>query len=210
MRKIKNFFKLIFGWIKGMNAVMLSGVFLSLIWFDIDWCMTTTFTAMSNPQLYLVAITVSLLLLAPWIFTHSRTVGVLILLIIALISEANLVYCRTFWTAISPKDYLLAGNMVDFTDSIWPNLRWMDQVFILIFAFVTVACFLLKDTGGRKVIKQYMALTAIFTLLLAANILVQGGFYKAYQNATLGGFRIACGEPTYSIGIHIINKLIEE
>lgn len=209
-RKIKYFFKWIFGWIKGMNALMLSGVFLTLIWFDIDWCMTTTFTAMSNPHLYLVTITVSLLLLAPWIFTHSRIVGILILLILALISEANLLYCRTYWKAISPKDYLLAGNMVDFTDSIWPNLKWMDLGFIVILAFVTVACFLLKDANGRKVIKQYIALTAIFTLLLAANILAQGGFYKAYQDATFGGFRLSCGVPSYTIGGHVIYKLIEE
>ncbi len=208
--RVKNFFKWMFGWIKGMNAVMLAGIFLTLIWFDIDWGMSTTFAAMSNPQLYLVTFTVSLLLLAPWIFTRSKTVGVLVILLLCLVSEANLVYCRTYCTAISPKDYLLAGNMVDFTDSIWPNLRWMDLGFVIILLGVTAGCFLKKYSAIQKAIKQYAVLTGLFILLSAAYILALGGFYKAYHKATLGGLRYSCGVPTYTIGGHIIYKLIED
>ncbi len=207
--KAKNFFKWIFGWIKGMNAVMLAGIFLTLIWFDIDWCMSTTFTAMSNPQLYLVTFTVSLLFLAPWIFTRSKTVGVLIILVLGLISEANLIYCRTYMTAIAPKDYLLAGNMIDFTDSIWPNLRWMDLGFVVILLGVAALGILKKYSITRKVIKQYLALTGVFSLLSLAYISALGGFYKAYFKSTQGAHNFSCGVPTYTIGGHVIFKLIE-
>ncbi len=199
-----------FGWIKGMNAVMLAGIFMTLIWFDIDWCMSTTFTAMSNPQLYLITITVALLLLAPWIFTRSKTVGVLMILVLALISEANLIYCRTYMTAIAPKDYLLAGNMVDFTDSIWPNLRWMDMGFVVILLGVVVYGVLKKFSNTQKVIKRYASLTGTFILLSAIYIFCHGGFYKAYCTTTMGAHTYSCGVPTYTIGGHVIFKLIED
>lgn len=205
-----NFFKWIFSWIKGTDGIMLAGTFLTLLWFDIDWCMSTTFTAMSNPQLYLVTFTVTLLLLAPWMLTRSRTVGILIILILGLISEANLVYCRTYLTAISPHDYLLAGNMIDFTDSIWPNLRWWDLGFVIILVGVILSSLLHKYSKKRKALKPYLALTGTFVLISAVYILCLGGFYKAYSESLHGAHKYSCGVPTYTIAGHIAFKLMEE
>lgn len=48
-----------------------------------------------------------------------------------LLMIANLMYCRTYFVAIPPSSYGLAGNVAEFSDSILHSLRWTD---LLLFA----------------------------------------------------------------------------
>lgn len=207
---VNNIFKWVCGWIKGVDAVMLFGIFLTLMWFDVDWCLSTTFRPMSLPQLYLVNFTVSLVLLLPWMLSRNRIVGLALILIIAILSEANLIYCRTYFNAIPPQDYLLAGNMMDFTDSIWPNLRWSDLGFVIILALVTLCSFRLKYSSKREKLKPYLVLTLISALISYVYILCLGGFFKAYDSLVQDFKTYTSGVPTYTIAGHIAYKLMEE
>ncbi|MDE6637491.1 MAG: LTA synthase family protein, partial [Muribaculaceae bacterium] len=208
--KLNKFIKWIFGWIKGENAWMLAGIFFPLIWCDLDWCMSTTFRPMSNPQLYLINFTASLLLLAPWMLTRSRVVSLIVMLIVALVSEANLIYCRTYFTAIPPGGYLMAGNMADYTNSIWSNLRWSDLGFVAILAIVAIYSILSKPSNKRNLIRPYFATTGIFALLSYIYILCLGGFYKAYDCLVQEWMTYTSGVPTYTLAGHIIYKLMED
>lgn len=208
--KVKKFLKWIFGWIKGENAWMLAGFFFTLIWFDLDWCMSTTFRPMSNPQLYLINFTASLLLLAPWMLTRSRVVSLIVLLIVTLVSEANLIYCRTYFTAIPPGGYLMAGNMADYTNSIWSNLRWTDLGFVIIITIIAIYCARPKPSDQRKFLRPYSITTCIFALLSYIYILCLGGFYKAYDRLVQEWMTYTSGVPTYTLAGHIIYKLMED
>lgn len=203
-------FKWTYDWIKGVDAVMLVGIFMTLLWFDIDWCLSTTFRPMSFPQLYIINFTVSLVLLSPWMLTRNRGVGVSVIFILSLILEANLIYCRTYFTAINPRDYLLAGNMIDFTDSIWPNLRWSDLGFLVIVSLTMLLSFRSKFSGKRKSLRPYFVLTIAFAILSYIYILCLGGFYKAYDRLVQDCKTYTSGVPTYTIAGHILYKLMEE
>ncbi len=189
---------------------MLGGIFFTLIWFDIDWCMSTTFRPMSNPQLYLVNFTASLILLFPWILTRSRVVNLIVILFLALVSEANLIYCRTYFTAIPPGGYLMAGNMADYTNSIWSNLRWTDLGFVVILSILCTYCILSKPSDYRKYLKPYSITTLIFVLLTYIYLLCQGGFYKAYDRLVQEWMTYSSGVPTYTLAGHIIYNLIDD
>ena len=195
----------IFGWIKGADAYMLAGMFLTLIWFVVDWCMSTTFRSMSNPQLYLINFTLSLLLLFPWMVTRNRIVGLIVMFVIAMVCEANLIYYRTYFTAIPPGGYLMAGNMMDFTDSIWPNLRWSDLGFVVILAATVIAFYSQRKVtrSKRSGLRGYAVTTCIFSLISFIYIMCLGGFYKAYDNLTTG-------VTTYTLAGHIVFRFMED
>lgn len=195
----------IFGWINGADAYMLAGVFLTLIWFVVDWCMSTTFRSMSSPQLYLINFTLSLLLLFPWMVTRNRIVGLIVMFVIAMVCEANLIYYRTYFTAIPPGGYLMAGNMMDFTDSIWPNLRWSDLGFVVIFTATVIAFYSQRNVtrSKRSGLRGYAVTTCIFSLISFIYIMCLGGFYKAYDNLTTG-------VTTYTLAGHIVFRFMED
>lgn len=44
---------------------------------------------------------------------------------------ANLMYFRTYYTAIPLNSYGLSGNLADFTGSVIDSLRWYDSLFPL-------------------------------------------------------------------------------
>ncbi|MDE6478953.1 MAG: LTA synthase family protein [Muribaculaceae bacterium] len=206
----KKILKWIFGWIKGENALMLTGVFSTLLWFVIDWCLSTTFRPMSIPLLYLVNFFAALVLLAPWMLTRSRTVGIVVLVIMILFSEANLIYCRTYFTAIPPDGYLLAGNMMDFTNSIWFNLRWSDLGFLCILLVIAVYRVKSACLNKRYALKSYSATTCIFGLISYIYILCLGGFYNAYNSLVQLWMTYSSGVPTYTLAGHIVFKIMEE
>lgn len=206
----KKIYKWLFSWIRGANAWMLIGFLATLIWFDIDWCLSTTFRPFSNPQLYLINFTAALILIAPWMLTRSRTVSLLFLFIIAFILEANLIYCRIYYAAIPPGSYFIAGNMVDYTHSIWPNIRWADLGLIVIFTIVWIFSGRYESKYDAKSIISYAATTGIFALLSYIYILCLGGFYKAYDSLVQEWMTYTSGVPTYTLGGHIIYKIMEE
>lgn len=207
---LKKILKWTFGWIKGENAWMIAGVVGTLLWFNIDWCLSTTFRPMSNPQLYLINFFAALVLLAPWMITRSKAVGLSVLVIMILFSEANLIYCRTYFTAIPPEGYLLAGNMADYTNSIWSNLRWSDLGFVCI--LVAIALHRKKSDLPNKsyALKSYAATTGVFGLLSYIYVLCLGGFYNAYNSMVQLWMTYTSGVPTYTLAGHIAFKIMEE
>lgn len=202
-------FRWLFGWIIGADAAVFTGVLASFLWFDIDWCIATTFRPMSIPLLYIVNITAALVMILPWMLSRKKWVALAVIFLLDLLFECNLLYCRTYMTAIPPESYFIAGNMKDFMASAFANLRWSDIGFAVILIFTAAGC---ARTGMVSVSKRkmrYAILTASFAFISAIYIICLGGFYKAYSSLTQEWRTYASGVPTYTIAGHIAYRLME-
>lgn len=66
---------------KSRFGVMALTSLLSLLWFDIDWCLTTTFRPMSDWLLWCVTLTAALLLTLPYVLSRKVWLQIVVLAI---------------------------------------------------------------------------------------------------------------------------------
>ena len=99
-------------------GIRLLLVVLTFLLFDFFWCIQTTFRAFSYPETYINALTISLILLFPYILTRRDWSFFPIVFILNLLLIANLMYNRTYNSAIPLNSYLIADNLTDFIPSI--------------------------------------------------------------------------------------------
>lgn len=76
-----------------IRLILLVSTFLL---FDLFWSIQTTFRAFSYPETYINALTVSLILLLPYIFSRKDRFFLPIVFILDLLLIANLMYNRTY------------------------------------------------------------------------------------------------------------------
>ena len=100
--------------------------------------------------------------------------------------------------------------MLDFTDSIWSNLRWSDIGFVVILTITSILSFRYGFPKLLVVLKRYAVLTCIFAALSYIYILCLGGFYKSYDRIIQEFMTYTSGVPTYTIAGHILFKIMEE
>lgn len=120
-------------------AVAWTGAFLTLMAFDLLWCVATNFRPMGFTSTYLFAAALAMLLALPAMCSCRRWLQLAVLLLFDILLEANLMYCRTYFEAIPPASYLLGGNVAQFSDSIWASLRWGDLA-LPVLAVATYLC----------------------------------------------------------------------
>lgn len=120
--------------------------FLKFLLFDLLWCLDTTFSSFSYPIAYLSKSILALLLTLPLVLRAPRWVEAVVALATDLFLVANLLYFRTYYTAIPLESYALAGNLRDFTASVTESLRWPD----LLFPLSTAAALLVGKGGFRR------------------------------------------------------------
>lgn len=155
-----------------------------VVWFDIVWCAGTTFTAMSMPETWVNALLLSAVFSAPIIIGGIGWLQVVAMIVLALWLEANLLYSRTYFTAIPLDSYLLAGNLGDFTASVTDSLRWADGGFI-----VLIAAGVWVNAKSRTInlffwerIVYYIAYTGIFALISGLLLWHRGGLNEAWRS----------------------------
>lgn len=194
---------------RSRTGITAATSFLTLIWFVTDWCMTTTFRPMSDWMLWLCNLTAALLLTYPYILARRLWVQMAVLVIASLVMEANLMYCRTYFTAIPPESYLLAGNLGDFTASVWESLRWPDIGFPVIIATGWLAALRLPREQTTSLALRWTCLTLTGGAICTIGIMVRGGFHKAYDTLVQSCYYSTSGVPTYTIAGHIAYSLID-
>lgn len=204
---MKTFGKLLFDrtvWCSRTGVLSLV-TFLSLFWFIIDWCSYTTFRAMSDWMLYTINGVAVAVLMLPWLLSRKTWLQLAALLILDLLFMSNLMYCRTYLTAIPPESYSMVSNVGDFTASVWDSLRWLDLGFAVILTAGGIAAYRTRvaDTRSRA-FKVIFSWGGIFAILSVAGILCRGGFYKEYDRLVQSCYYSTCGVPTYTIAGHII------
>ena len=181
-----------------------------LLWFDIDWCMTTTFRAMGDWLLWVNTIAAALVLALPYALTRRMWVQLLVLALAGALMEANLMYCRTYFAAIPLDSYMLAGNLSDFTASVADSLRWPDLGLPLILvATALLAATRVRREGPANQVWRILAFSVAFGAIGAVGVACRGGFYKEYDRLAQSCYFSTCGVPIYTLGGHIAYSVLD-
>lgn len=100
---------------------------LIIFTFDLLWCALTTFRSMSFIQTYVYALLGAALLAFPSALAPRRPwIQLLLWLAASGVMTANMMYYRTYFTAIPAASYAMAGNLADFRGSVTDSLALTD------------------------------------------------------------------------------------
>lgn len=178
------------------------GIFLTFVAFDVIWCMDTTFASFSFFETYATKIIATLALAGVYALTRCRWAQIVVMALLDVLLVANLMYFRTYYSAIPASSYLEAGNLADFKASVTDSLRWADIVLPLITIATAVMAFRYKTTKRQPltaVLKWWAAPLAGFALLLTGVILCKGGFHKSLRSVRQSAYLCSADAPIFSV-----------
>lgn len=148
-----------------------------------------------------------MILLLPLICFRAVKTTLVIFVLLDGLFVANLMYFRTYFTAIPLDSYLLASNLSDFSSSVIDSCRVVD----LFFPLSTIAAGILwwrnfrkpEDKQVRKERKRYSIARYVLLILLVALIPAirlwsQNGFKAAYERLQ-DAYLHTCNVPMYTI-----------
>ncbi|MGP1481428.1 MAG: LTA synthase family protein [Hoylesella enoeca] len=185
-------------------------LFLKFILFDVIWCLQTTFTSFSMPELYVNTALATLVLLLPYIVTRRDWVQLAVLFAVDALLVCNLMYSRTYNSVIPLSSYGLAGNLSDFLPSVIDSMRWID----LLFPLSTVGLLIHRlrrrhpMSKRRRVIMPYAVLTLVVAGISAVQLAVKGGLTKAFDHLQSANY-YTCIVPMYTIFGHLYYDAIQ-
>ncbi len=178
------------------------GIFLTFVAFDVIWCMDTTFASFSFFETYATKIIATLTLAGVYALTRCRWAQIVVMALLDVLLVANLMYFRTYYSAIPASSYLEAGNLADFKASVTDSLRWADIVLPLITIATAVMAFRYKTTKRQPltaVLKWWAAPLAGFALLLTGVNLCKGGFHKSLRSVRQSAYLCSADAPIFSV-----------
>lgn len=178
------------------------GIFLTFVAFDVIWCMDTTFASFSFFETYATKIIAALALAGVYALTRCRWAQIVVMALLDVLLVANLMYFRTYYSAIPASSYLEAGNLADFKASVTDSLRWADIVLPLITIATAVMAFRYKTTKRQPltaVLKWWAAPLAGFALLLTGVNLCKGGFHKSLRSVRQSAYLCSADAPIFSV-----------
>ena len=178
------------------------GIFLTFVAFDVIWCMDTTFASFSFFETYATKIIATLALAGVYALTRCRCAQIVVMALLDVLLVANLMYFRTYYSAIPASSYLEAGNLADFKASVTDSLRWADIVLPLITIATAVMAFRYKTTKRQPltaVLKWWAAPLAGFALLLTGVNLCKGGFHKSLRSVRQSAYLCSADAPIFSV-----------
>lgn len=178
------------------------GIFLTFVAFDVIWCMDTTFASFSFFETYATKIIATLALAGVYALTRCRWAQIVVIALLDVLLVANLMYFRTYYSAIPASSYLEAGNLADFKASVTDSLRWADIVLPLITIATAVMAFRYKTTKRQPltaVLKWWAAPLAGFALLLTGINLCKGGFHKSLRSVRQSAYLCSADAPIFSV-----------
>lgn len=184
------------------SIVFAVGIFLTFVAFDVIWCMDTTFASFSFFETYATKIIATLALVGVYALTRCRWAQIVVMALLDVLLVANLMYFRTYYSAIPASSYLEAGNLADFKASVTDSLRWADIVLPLITIATAVMAFRYKTTKRQPltaVLKWWAAPLAGFALLLTGVNLCKGGFHKSLRSVRQSAYLCSADAPIFSV-----------
>lgn len=176
--------------------------------FDLLWCLQTTFTSFSTVELYVNACLASLILTLPYVLTKKDRFLLPLALAVDVLLMANLMYNRTYNSAIPLNNYFISGNLRDFLPSVVDSIRWYDALLplsTLVFPFVVPN----KEVQGKHERRNYFVQTSIVALVSVALVVWKGGIVKAMNSLHSRNF-YTCGAPMYTVFGCILNDLVKQ
>ncbi len=187
---------------KMLSVIPIAGIFFKFLLFNAIWCYYTTFTPFSCWESYATAFVATLLLSVPYILTRHIAAGVLVMSVLDIWMVANLMYYRTYFSAIPLSSYMLAGNLADFLPSVTASLRWCDWLFpvstvVTVFLTFRIDCRQKITLRFRR--RTYFVLLIFSCALLSINLSVRGGFIAIYRALRSSAHQHASGPPLYTL-----------
>lgn len=189
------------------TIVLWGCAFLQFILFDIIWCLQTTFTSFSEVEVYVNTAFAALLLILPFMLTGKKWVEYIVLFALDGLLISNLMYSRTYNSAIPLESYLLAGNLSDFTASVVDSMRIID----ILLPLSTIACIVFLRRKKRaysdvsKRLKQYVGTTLAVFCISAIQVLSHGGWQNSFQRLQNANY-YTCAVPMYTIFGNLIHE----
>ncbi|EKU90737.1 LTA synthase family protein [Bacteroides oleiciplenus] len=186
------------------KSVLIFGItiFLKFILFDVLWCIPTTFAPFSSIEFYTTKLIATLILLIPYAFFKLWKTETIIMFLLDALLIANLMYFRTYYTAIPLNSYGLSGNLADFTGSVVDSLRWYD----LFFPLSTIAAVLIhlrtKKTPHLKrpaPVLPYLGVLAAIICIFTIVTMTKGGFKAANAKVRQAAYLCSSGASMYTV-----------
>lgn len=153
-------------------------------------------------ETYATKIIATLALAGVYALTRCRWAQIVVMALLDVLLVANLMYFRTYYSAIPASSYLEAGNLADFKASVTDSLRWADIVLPLITIATAVMAFRYKTTKRQPltaVLKWWAAPLAGFALLLTGVNLCKGGFHKSLRSVRQSAYLCSADAPIFSV-----------
>ncbi len=185
-------------------TIIWAGCFATVLAFDLLWSMATSFRGLGFASTYIFGATLALAMAAPAAIWRSRWPSAIILVAADLLAIANLMYCRTYFTAIPLDSYGLASNLNRYTSTLWDSLRLADVGFLVILIFTVLLAYRLPKPSSWKPTLRFLASIPLMAVIVSIGILCRGGFYNEYDRLTQSCRFYTCGVPTYTIAGHLI------
>ena len=185
------------------SLVPFFAILFKFLLFDAIWCYYTTFQPFSKWPLYVTSVSAAMLVALPYILSRRRWVGVTMMVLTDIWLVANLMYFRTYFSAIPPSSYFLAGNLADFMPAVAGSLNVCDALFPLSTAGAVIMMFKLRKTRGAVVLPfsrmLYVIVLAVFVGVFALTMLPKGGFIKVYDRQRSHAYLHSSMTPMYSL-----------
>lgn len=184
---------------------------LKFLLFNLMWCLPTTFVPFSTLEMYASAILVSLVLTIPYKFFRLWRTQVLILLLLDALLVANLMYFRTYYTAIPLSSYAVSvvSNLADFKASVRDSLRWSDLLFPLT-SLASIPLYLRYRRQASHPGTLFVPLFFISLILLVSTTLFKGGFTHAYNQMRQKAYLCSSGAALYTVFGSMTYDLLEQ
>lgn len=169
-------------WITDKTALLFGiSIFLKFMFFDFIWSLSTTFASFSTFEFYTTKIIATLILLIPYKFFRLWKTEIVIMLLLDILLIVNLMYFRTYYTAIPLNSYGLSGNLADFKGSVYDSFCWYD----IFFPLSTLACIPLylhyKHVQQKISYRFYWTLLGCSIVVFALVTTLKGGFKASFD-----------------------------
>lgn len=185
------------------SLVPFFAILFKFFLFDAIWCYYTTFQPFSKWPLYVTSVSAAMLVALPYILSRRRWVGVTMMVLTDIWLVANLMYFRTYFSAIPPSSYFLAGNLADFMPAVAGSLNVCDALFPLSTAGAVIMMFKLRKIRGAVVLPfsriLYVIVLAVLVGVFALAMLPKGGFIKVYDRQRSHAYLHSSMTPMYSL-----------
>lgn len=176
-----------------------AALFFKFLLFDFIWSIPTTFASFSTVEFYATKVIATLLLLVPYRFFRLWKTQIAVMLLMDMLLVANLMYFRTYYTAIPLSSYALSGNLADFTGSVYDSFRWYDAFFPLSTLVCIPPALRRRQMRERTSYRCYAVLSGIAIVLFATTTLLKGGFSAAYKAVRQDAYMCASTTSMYTV-----------
>lgn len=146
----------------------------------------------------------------PYVLTRRVWVQGVWLAILDAFMISNIMYCRTYFTAIPADNYALAGNLGDFTASVADSIKWPDAIFFIILIGGWIVASRLPRRQIANLWGRYASLSAILLIVAITGIFCKGNFFSQYDKLVQSCYYSTCGVPTYTLAGHLAYSIHAE